>query len=138
MKLNYLELPSFIPASKLHAIKNDFIITKTIEVTLSDGRKLSIPEGHVIQSSNTPKWIKKLSLSTQKISIATLIYDRLWTEQISEIEYFGNIYEALQFSNEEFHKWNTASNPSTWFLNFIKYQFLKHFSIRYYIKKGLV
>ncbi|WP_442265872.1 hypothetical protein ACSIGC_16480 [Tenacibaculum sp. ZS6-P6] len=138
MKLNYLELPSFIPVSKLNAIKNGFIITKTIEITLSDGRKLSIPEGYIIQSTNIPKWIKKLSFSTQKVSIATLIYDRLWTEQISEIEYFGNIYEALQFSNKEFLKWNNASNPSNRFINFVKYQFLKHFSIRYYIKKGLV
>ena len=136
MKLNYLELPSFIPASKTNATKNDFVITKTIEITLSDGRQLFIPKGYTILSSNIPKWIKKLSFNNKKISIATLIYDRLWTEQISEIEHFGNIYEAFTFSTKEFYKWNQVSNPSNRFLNFIKYLFLKHFSIRNYIKNA--
>lgn len=136
MKLNYLEQPSFVPLVSTTKTKNSFVLIESIEVTLSDGRELVIPKGYVTKLSSLPKWLLYFFSPNSIKTLAILIHDRLWTEQVSEIEYFGNIYEAFKFSNEEFYKWNLKRKSKIRITNYLLLKFLQYGSFKNYMRKN--
>lgn len=135
MKLSYLEKPSKIPLAYLNATQNNLIVTETIEVILSDGRILEIPEGYVVKLSEKPSWLKCVLNPFGPSCLAALIHHRLWTEQVSEIENFGSIRDAFRFSNEEFYRWSKKLVPKKKYVNLIKYRLLNSFAMSHYIKR---
>lgn len=135
MKINYLECPSEIPLVFSSLKEKDFTVTQPIEIKLSDGRVLYIPKGYRANFSNSPKWFRCSNFSSNEKLTAHLIHSRLWTEQVSEIEYFGTIYEAFQFSNEELFRWKTGLTPNKKLIHFLEKLYYKYYSINHYIKK---
>ncbi|SNR16538.1 conserved protein of unknown function [Tenacibaculum jejuense] len=133
MKINYLECPKKIPLI-YSSEKNHFMMTESIEVRLSDGRLLLIPKGYTTRLfSKANPWKLNSPLSRRRV-ISKLIHKRLWTEKISEIEYFGSIYEAFVFSNTEYYKWKIGLIPRLKILHFLENLYYKHLSINSYIK----
>lgn len=138
MKLNYLENPATIPLGYLTDTERDFKTLVKIEVTLSDGRIITIPKGYVTDLSSKPKWLWSLLPPFDERLIAAVIHDYLWTNKLEEIKHHGGIYKAFTFSNAEFNKWNSGLAPKKSFNNWLEYHYLKWFGMPYYTRKKAI
>ncbi len=127
MKIAYLKNPKQIPLAFVPIAKGGrtFVITMSIEVTLSDGSILIIPKGMQTDLSSIPSWLWSILKPMDKALIGDIIHDALWVQQASETKKFGGAYQARKFADNERLKWRKALAPKKKIKNYIT-----HYTIR--------
>lgn len=127
MQINYLQNPTEIPLAYLPGKKGGrtFKITEAIEVTLSDGRKITIPKGFESDLSSIPQWLWLIFKPFDKALIADIIHDLLWVLQLEEQKLFKGSYQARKYSDEERNKWRMAIAPELKIKNWITHKTLR-------------
>lgn len=137
MKLSYFQKSLKAPLSNFIVVNNTVIVVKTFTVILSEERELEIPEGYTVNTSKKPRWLRCILNPFSPRFMAVLIHDRLWTDQVGEIENEGTIQGAFLFSCQEFYRWTRKIAPNRKSLNYIEYFLLKTFSKYSYLRRRI-
>lgn len=104
-----------------------------LDIQLSDGYILHIPEGYVWDGASVPSWLHWLYPHVDEGVLGDLIHDRLWEDKEGQFKYFKyKIYPARKFADDERLKWRRAHAPKKWFFNWISHRVIRLIGGFYY------
>jgi len=134
MKIAYLQNIDVIPLGYHTTDKSNrvFEVLEELEITLSDGYVLIIPEGFTTDLISVPKWIWSFIRPFDKALLAAILHDALWVFQLEEIKRHGGVHQAREFADKEFKKWRYAIAPELKVKNFVSYHFIRLFGSLFY------
>ena len=138
MKLTYLENPLLIPLAYDTNAKGErtFTVIVTINVTLSDGYQLKIPQGSKTDLASIPNWGWSIFKPIDIAFIADLIHDALWIDKQGQIKHFdNNIYQARKFADEERLRWRKALAPDKKIKNYVTHKIIRLIGGFYYSRQ---
>ena len=134
MRLDYLEQPKSIPLAFIPNSKGErgWIVSKDINVILSDGYKLHIPRGFKTDLRSVPKALWGIIRPYNNALMAYIIHDRLYADKIGQMVHFSkdglaSPYKAKKFADEEMFKWATALAPHRKLENYLSYLAVRWF-----------
>ena len=140
MKILYLEKPKkikwFEKLPKSKEFPRHSRVLEDLEIQLSDGYILKIPEGYIWDGASVPSWLHWLFPPIDEGVVGDLIHDRLWEDTRGQFEHFDySIYKARKFADDERKKWRKAHAPKKWFFNWISHVVIRLIGGFYYSKQ---
>jgi hypothetical protein len=139
MKLAYLQAPTEswneeFPRSKTYP--RNWVTITDIEVTLSDGYVLKIPDNTIWDGASIPKWLWWLMKPIDEGALGDLIHDQLWVDKRAQFEFFEyDIHAARKFADEERLRWREALAPRKTVKNIVTHRVIRLIGGLYYSKQ---
>ena len=124
---NLIKITLFYPMTK----HEHFKLLKAINIKLSNGFKILIPEGFVFDGSSAPKFLWWLFPSYGDFFMAALIHDFLYQQQFG-VENMG-LKEAQKFADKEMLIWSNVVHCETTLDKIDNY--LRYYAVRLFGKK---
>lgn len=118
--------------------ERSFLILEDIKVVLSDGYEFVIKKNTDTDLASIPKALWSIFTPFDKALIADIIHDALWIDKIGQIQYFGSVWKAKTFADNERHLWRKKLAPEKKFKNSITNFVIRYFSTKYYIGKTVI
>lgn len=115
--------------------ERSFLILEDITVVLSDGYEFVIKKNTDTDLASIPKLLWSIFTPFDKALIADIIHDALWIDKIGQIQYFGSVWKAKTFADNERNLWRKKLAPEKRLKNSITNFVIKYFSTKYYIGK---
>ncbi len=127
LKNDLIKVTLFYPMTR----KEHFKLLKGIQVKLSTGFKIIIPEGFVFDGSSSPKFLWWLFPSYGDFFMAALIHDYLYQQQFNR-KHLG-LKEAQKFADKEMLIWSNVVHCQNKIDKLDNY--LRYYAVRLFGKK---
>lgn len=139
MKLSYLEKPKDGWCFKITPSKKyprHWIISEDMEITLSDGSLILVPEGFIWDGASIPKWLWWLFSPMDEGAIADVIHDFLWADKEEEFARWDyNIYKCRLYADNERNEWRKRLAPKRYIKNAVTHFFIRKIGGFFYSKQ---